>query len=592
VTRNVWLAAIKSFFRFLPVICVDARHAKAALSLKVNETDANDAHGLAQIMRVGWYREVTVKGLDCQAARALLARAQIVSQITTLKNCVRGILKTFGRLLPKGLRSQFPARVRAAIDGHPVLVAIIEPTLQVLEATRAQLLVYDKAVIQRARSDDTARQLMSAPGIGTVVALAYMTGVEDPARFKRSSSVAAYFGMTPRRYQSGEVDHAGRISKCGDGMVRGLLFEAAKVLLSRSARPSALKTWGEPLANASELKRQPWRLPASLQSFCIAQILADANKRLAAQMDPGMPTPVGSFSITELGDAADKIGKDTNFRGLSAFNNVIYLTKGSGGNGVNTVFFIDTSGAADSNGNPHACPNGVGVPSPSATLPTTPIFYSSANLATKGVFPYNMCVLNGFTTTLAKKTTNSFPFGVWFANATTLYVADEGNGTNTFSGGTYTAAAGQTTAGLQKWVFDTVHGQWNLAYVLSAGLGLGVPYTVSGYPAGNNPATGLPWSPATDGLRNLMGHVNRDGTATIWAVTSTVSGNGDQGADPNKLVKITDNVAATTPPASESFTTIRTARFGEVLRGVSFTPGTGVPPHHDDDDDDHDHERH
>jgi transposase len=123
----------------LPVICVDARHAKAALSLKVNKTDANDALGLAQIMRVGWYREVTVKGLDCQAERALLvARAQIVSQITTLKNCVRGILKTFGRVLPKGLRSQFSARVRAAIDGHPVLGAIIEPTLQVLEATRAQ----------------------------------------------------------------------------------------------------------------------------------------------------------------------------------------------------------------------------------------------------------------------------------------------------------------------------------------------------------------------------------------------------------------------------------------------------------------------
>src|SRR5215470_12196524 len=229
----------------LPVICVDARHAKAALSLKVNKTDANDALGLAQIMRVGWYREVTVKGLDCQAVRALLvARAQIVSQITTLKNCVRGILKTFGRVLPKGLRSQFAARVRAAIEGHPVLGAIIEPTLQVLEAARAQLLVYDRAVIQRARSDDTARQLMSAPGVGTVVALAYMTGVEDPARFKRSSSVAAYFGMTPRRYQSGEVDHSGRISKCGDRMTRSLLVEAAGVLLCRNKRASVLKSWG------------------------------------------------------------------------------------------------------------------------------------------------------------------------------------------------------------------------------------------------------------------------------------------------------------------------------------------------------------
>jgi transposase len=186
-----------------------------------------------------------------------VARAQIVSQITTLKNCVRGILKTFGQVLPKGLRSQFLARVLAAIDGHPVLAAIIESTLQVLEATAAQLLVYDKAVIQRARSDDTARQLMSAPGVGTVVALAYMTGVEDPARFKRSSSVAAYFGMTPRRYQSGEVDHAGRISKCGDGMVRGLLFEAAKVLLracvaKASTILAARATWST-VASATQL---------------------------------------------------------------------------------------------------------------------------------------------------------------------------------------------------------------------------------------------------------------------------------------------------------------------------------------------------
>ena len=185
------------------MICVDARHAKAALSLKVNKTDANDALGLAQIMRVGWYREVTVKGLDCQAVRALLvARAQIVSQITTLKNSVRGILKTFGRVLPKGLRSQFPARVRAAIDGHPVLEAIIAPMLKVLEAARAQAPRVRQGSDSSARSNDTARQLMSAPGVGTVVALAYMTSIEDPARFKQSSSVAAYFGMTPRRYQS------------------------------------------------------------------------------------------------------------------------------------------------------------------------------------------------------------------------------------------------------------------------------------------------------------------------------------------------------------------------------------------------------
>jgi hypothetical protein len=315
-----------------------------------------------------------------------------------------------------------------------------------------------------------------------------------------------------------------------------------------------------------------------------AQILAAQDNPLRTQMDPALPTPVGSFNITQLGFKADKIGKDTNFRGLTIFNNVVYYTKGSGGNGINTVYFIDTTGF-DSNSNPLACPTGAGVPGPSATLPTGPIVYNASLVQTKGVFPYNMCVLKGFSTTLAKSAT-LFPFGVWFADATTLYVADEGDGTNTFdpATGLYAHAAGQTTAGLQKWVFDSGLGEWKQMYVLTAGLGLGVPYTVRDYPTGNNPATNLPWSPATDGLRNLTGRVNRDGTVTIWAITSTVSGNGDQGADPNKLVMISDKLAAISLPAGESFTTMRTARFGEVLRGISFTPGTGVPPHRDDDD--------
>jgi hypothetical protein len=185
-----------------------------------------------------------------------------------------------------------------------------------------------------------------------------------------------------------------------------------------------------------------------------------------------------------------------------------------------------------------------------------------------------MCILKGFPTALKTKT--ALPFGIWFANANTLYVADEGDGTNTYSPvtQTYTAAQAQKTAGLQKWVFDTGAQTWKLAYTLQAGLGLGQPYTVAGYPTGNNAATGLPWAPATDGLRNLTGRVNSDGTVTIWAVTSTVSGGGDQGADPNKLVTITDDPAAATLPGSESFSTTRAAGAGEALRGVSFAPGS------------------
>jgi hypothetical protein len=315
-----------------------------------------------------------------------------------------------------------------------------------------------------------------------------------------------------------------------------------------------------------------------------AQIVTPSNMPEAQQPGTTAPTPVGSFNITELGDAADKVGKDTNFRGLRVFNNVIYTTKGSGGNGVNTVYFIDTTGNG-SNGNPKACPNGSGVPNPAATLPTTGIPFNAATVQAQGVTPFNMCVLNGFPTSLAAATTPApmFPFGIWFADAKTLYVADEGNGTTTFNGNTFTAAAAQTTAGLQKWVLNETTNTWSFAYTLQAGLNLGVPYTVKNYPTGINAATGLPWSPATDGLRNITGRVNRDGTATIWAITSTVSGSGDQGADPNKLVMITDKIAATTLPAHEAFTTVRTAGFGEALRGVSFTPGT---------DFDHDHDHH
>jgi len=289
---------------------------------------------------------------------------------------------------------------------------------------------------------------------------------------------------------------------------------------------------------------------------------------------PGQPTPVGSFNITQLpaNKKTDKIGKDTNFRGLTISGNVVYLTKGSGSNGINTVYFIDTTGKA--------CPGtGVGVPQPGARLPTSPIAYDPTLLQTEGVTPYNMCVLAGFPTTLAKNATTGFPFGLWFANPTTLYVADEGDGTATYSqsSNTYTDAAAQPTAGLQKWVFGfPVGGHWNLAYTLQNGLSLGQPYTIAGYPTGTNPVTGLPWSPATDGLRNLTGHVDWDGTATIWAVTSTVSGSGDQGADPNKLVAVTDRLSATALPAAERFQTVKSARAGEVLRGVSFTPGTGT----------------
>ena len=241
-----------------------------------------------------------------------------------------------------------------------------------------------------------------------------------------------------------------------------------------------------------------------------AQALAPSVGPIAFQ-NPGAPTPVGSFNVTQLGDPVDKIGKDTNFRGLTIFDNVVYYTKGSGGNGVNTVYFLDTTG--------HACPNGVGLPQPNAPLPSAPINYNLANLATEGVLPYNMCILAGFPTTLASATSGvSYPFGIWFANANTLYVADEGSNSDTYSTTTNTWTDPlDSSAGLQKWVFNSSTQQWQLAYTLQNGLNLGVPYTVAGYPTGDNTGpygTGLPWAPATSGLRNITGRVNLNGTAS------------------------------------------------------------------------------
>jgi hypothetical protein len=295
---------------------------------------------------------------------------------------------------------------------------------------------------------------------------------------------------------------------------------------------------------------------------------------------PGLPTPVGSFNITQLGLPHDKIGKDTNFRGLTIHDDVVYYTKGSGGNGVNTVYFVDTTGSA--------CPTtGVGVPAADAQLPAAPLAYdmSHAGLQANGVAPTNMCILAGFPTLLASAASGvTNPFGLWFANDHTLYVADEGDGVVGSTPATfYDHAAAQSAAGLQKWVLNPTTHVWTLAYTLQSGLDLGVPYSVGNYPTGNNPGTGLPWAPATDGLRNITGRLNRDGTVTIWAITSTVSGNGDQGADPNKLVAITDRLNATTV-GNEAFITMRTARYGEALRGVSFTPGTRFGEDQDGDD--------
>lgn len=264
-----------------------------------------------------------------------------------------------------------------------------------------------------------------------------------------------------------------------------------------------------------------------------------ANATGAELLYPGAtpPLPPNIQMIGRLEFGTDKPGKDTNFRGMTIFNNTLYVVKGSGGNGINTVYQAGTAG----------------------TLPTG----SAADLAT-----VPLTILPGFPNTTAS-TNTSFPFGIWFADANTLYVCDEGDGTlvTPAVNGSVADAQSLATAGLQKW--RLVNGTWVMQYVLQDGLNIGVPYSIDGYPASLNPATG--------GCRNIAGRHNFDGTVTIFATTSTISANGDTGADPNKLVKVTDRVSDSTLPTGEGylghFFTIRSAKAREVLRGVALAPG-------------------
>ncbi len=232
----------------LPVICIDARHAKAALSVQINKSDRNDAVGLARIMQCGWYKEVQVKSLPCHEIRALLnSRAQLVKIKCDLENQIRGLLKNLGLFIGKAGGNVFRHRAEELVAEHPLLKEAVRPLLAVREIVRREVAGLTRRLLTMARDNDESRRLMTVPGIGPINALAFCAAIDEPSRFRRSRSVGAYFGLTPRRYASGEVDWSGRISKCGDAMVRSYLFEAAGVLLTRVPQWCKLKAWGHRL---------------------------------------------------------------------------------------------------------------------------------------------------------------------------------------------------------------------------------------------------------------------------------------------------------------------------------------------------------
>ena len=240
-----------------PVVCIESRQAYQALkSLATHKTDRNDARGLAHLARTGFFKPVHVKSLSAHAVRALiLARKKLVGQRVTLENQIRGLAVVFGIRLPRGLSPAFVERALRASDGINGLAAAMRGLVAARAAVLSAVAAIDTDMKKMVRACDACRRLMTIPGVGPLTALAFTAAVDNPARFRRSRDIGAYFGLVPRRYQSGEIDYTGSISKCGDRRMRTLLYEAANVMLTRYKGPLKLKDWALAIAKRSNMPK-------------------------------------------------------------------------------------------------------------------------------------------------------------------------------------------------------------------------------------------------------------------------------------------------------------------------------------------------
>jgi transposase len=243
--------------RGVPVVCIESRQAYQALkSLTTHKTDRNDARGLAHLARTGFFKPVHVKSLPAHAVRSLIiARKKLVGQRVTLENQIRGLAVVFGVRLPRALSPAFIEQALRASEGVNGLSAAMRGLIAARHAVLAAVGAIDADMKKMVRASDACRRLMTIPGVGQLTALAFTAAVDDPERFKRSRDIGAYLGLVPRRYQSGEVDYTGGISKCGDRRVRTLLYEAANVMLTRYKRPLKLKDWALALAKRSTMRK-------------------------------------------------------------------------------------------------------------------------------------------------------------------------------------------------------------------------------------------------------------------------------------------------------------------------------------------------
>jgi transposase len=240
----------------LETISMETRHVKAALRASLVETDRRDARGIANLLRLGWFKPVHVEAASARERRVLLAaRDTLARRMRDLDNAVRGLLRGFGLRPPRLLRQRWSHAVRDLIGGHRMLTASIEPILNAREALALEFERLDKLVRDQARSDRVCRRLMTIPGVGAVVALSYMAAIDNPARFAKSKAVGPALGLTPSLYQSGETDRSGAITKAGDTRARAALFEAAHVMMTRVAAWFPLKAWALRVAAKRGAKR-------------------------------------------------------------------------------------------------------------------------------------------------------------------------------------------------------------------------------------------------------------------------------------------------------------------------------------------------
>jgi transposase len=265
----------------LAVELLETRHVRDAFKAMPVKTDRKDARGIAQLMRLGWFRPVHCKSAPAQETRALLtARKLVQTKCLDVEMGLRGVLRGFGLKVGPTTPRSFAARIRDLVGGHPTLTAVAEALLAAREALGEQLRGLEKRLRDQAREDERTRLLMTTPGVGVIVALTFVAAVDDPGRFRSSKAVGAHFGLTPRKYQSGETDVTGRISKIGDAGVRTALYEAANIILTRPVKGSALKSWAARLAARAGMRKAKVALARKL-AVVLHRMLADGKPFVA-----------------------------------------------------------------------------------------------------------------------------------------------------------------------------------------------------------------------------------------------------------------------------------------------------------------------